>query len=320
MKVSIIRDLTPYDCNIKWRLTDLCSIHCSYCGRRNHTISKWSKDQLQSEEDKLVEVATEISRMINRTNFNKVRLELIGGEVTVFNLIRIISNIDSDKIKSIRLTSNTIKSENYYIELADYLHSRGIEVSICFSLHSEFQSIDRYFNKIEKLIGKIDILTCEIPSLATNQDLCREFIDRCEKLNVNYLVDADIRNRAKQDRLNGLITDSKSINKNNRYQITFTDGSSKLYSSRSQFLTDKSIDENKDLKYIHTDGMYCTNSYNYVYIEFDKVNGRSSKDSPNCHELIPIKDFKFIDSPAICMNSYCTICGNFSLYRSEGEL
>lgn len=313
-EVYSVIDLMPNDCTIKWRMTDLCNIHCSYCGRRRHTISKWTKEEKESQEDKLCEIIKDISKMINKTKFSNVKLNLLGGEITIFDLVKIFKNLESDKIKVVRITTNTMQSIKYYFDLLGYLHSRNIQANICFSLHTEFLSFDKYFEKIAQLKDKVDILTCEIPSRADNQDICQKFIDKCEELEVNYCLDADIRASQKGAREKGLLTANKIFGeKNPRYLVTFTDGTQKYYIGRSQFLTDKDID-GKDLKYIHSKGLYCTIGYNYVYIDFDKVNCRKSVES-GCHELMDIKDFNFLDRPAVCKSDYCTICGCMSLYR-----
>ena len=312
-EVKIIKDLTPNDCNIKWRMTNFCNIHCSYCIRFRHRVELNDVSVIE-DEDKLCSIAKDISDLIDTTSFTNVKLNLIGGEVSIFNLKKIISNITSSRIKVISLTSNCIRDTNYYSELADYLHLRGIEFTVRFSCHYEFITLEKYFEKIEALKDKIDRLTCEIVSNRDNQELVKEFVKHCEESNVNYTCDADIRKQAKPAREHGLNISSKCINRNPRYKITFTDGTEQIFETRNQFITSKEIEGTKDLKFIHTQGMYCTNSYNYIYIDFDKVNGRSSLES-GCHEMIPVKDFKFLEEPALCKTDYCTICGHFDLFK-----
>jgi organic radical activating enzyme len=313
-EIFAIKDLTPNDFNIKWRMTNLCNIHCSYCIRYKHRVDI-NDTRVKENEDKLCEVARDISKLLEKTKFNNIRLNLIGGEVTIFDLKRILANITTDKVKVISITSNFMRNTQYYLELADYCHSRNIELSIRLSCHYEFITLDKYFEKITQLKGKIDYLTCEIVSSSNNQDLCKDFISRCEKIKVNYLLDADIRQKQVEARKKGLLTNSKTYDKRNpRYKISFTDGTEEIFETRNQFLTSKEIKGTKDLKFIQTGGMYCTNSYNYIYIDFDKVNGRSSPNS-DCHELIPINDFKLLESPAICRKDYCTICGHMDLFR-----
>ncbi len=306
-----IKDLTPNDFNIKWRMTNLCNIHCSYCIRYKHRVDI-NDTCVKENEDKLCEVARDISKLLEKTKFNNIRLNLIGGEVTIFDLKRILANITTDKVKVINITSNLMRDVQYYIELADFCYSRNIKLSICFSCHYEFITLDKYFEKINQLKGKIDCLTCELVSNDKNQELCKDFIARCEKCDVYYFLDADIRQNQAEAREKGLLTSSKK--KEPRYKVTFADGTEKIFETRNQFLTSKEIKGTKGLKFIQTGGMYCTNSYNYIYIEFDKVNGRSSSGS-GCHELIPVKDFKLLDKPAKCNSDYCTICGHMDLFK-----
>ena len=196
--ILAIIDTCEYDLVIKWRLTDLCNYKCSYClrnwkDREGEKRITPTKERLQKEEDRAIKTSSCINQLIEKHNFKNVKIDLIGGEVSIFDLKSIISNITSPALKKIYITTNLSRNVNYYIDLVNYLQGRGIEISIMASYHSEFTSFDKYFEKIqtlEPLLG--DYLKCEIVSRIDNQDDCIKFRDKCNELDVNYAIEADL--------------------------------------------------------------------------------------------------------------------------------
>ncbi len=311
--IKELKDLDPADCIIKWRLTEMCNINCSYCIRGWRTDRSVDKEKLTIQEDRLCDVMEHISNLLNNTNFHNVKIDLIGGEVTIFNLQRILSHIRTDKITKIQVTTNMMRDIDYYIRLADLLQSKNINLSITASFHYEFQSIDKYFEKVIALKDKVSILTCEMVSNIKNQNLCKQFSEKCKLENLYYMIEADLREKSFNDRKNGLFIDSNKPFNNSRYEVTFTDGTKKKYKTRNMLLTDESVEENYKLKYIRTSGYLCTNSTNFFYLDFDIVHGRTEK-SDSCSNCMPIEDFKFLP-PKRCPVDYCTLCGHMSLRR-----
>ena len=78
----------------------------------------------------------------------------------------------------------------YYKKLCDLLHSKGIKSTVVASFHYEFQSFEKYFEKVEALRSCFDILGCEMVSNVENQDLCRAFIEKCKKCFASFSYDS----------------------------------------------------------------------------------------------------------------------------------
>jgi hypothetical protein len=312
--IKSITDLDDSDFIIKWRITEMCNANCSYCIRKNKHVDV-IPEKLDFQQKRLCEVAEQISRFLNGTDFNKVKIDLIGGEVSIFDLKEICSHLTTDKIWRINLTTNLLKPASYYSELCDYLHSRGTKCTAVASFHYEFQTIDKYFEKITVLKDKLDILGCELVSNKDNQELCKEFIKRCEELHVDYMVEGDLRFDEMETRKNGLIIASSKKVKHDRYKVCFTDGTEKKYTSRNQLLMDANNKENMWQKAIHTKGFICTCSHNFVYIDFDTAVGRKG-DSCKCTIRMPIEEFN-ITEPRECTAENCTLCGHQSIWRKD---
>lgn len=315
-KRSLIRleNLDPYDFIIKWRMTEMCNIRCSYCLHSVHDDNRViDTELLHKQEERLCVVADKLNALIDRTRFKNVKIDFIGGEVTLFDLKKIISNFHTSKLKRINITTNLMREKEYYIGLAEFCTGLGISLTLTASFHYEFQDIDVYFDKVSSIKDLVDIFACEMVSTADNQDLCREFDERCKDIDVDYMIEADLRMESENARREGLITASRKPKKGMRYKAYFSDGSCEEYETRNKFLYDASIKENCRQKMIETKGFFCTNTYDYFYLDFDMAAGRTES-SDSCTNRIPIEEFKIIE-PRMCPHSRCTLCGHQSIWR-----
>lgn len=307
-----LKDLDTNDFVVKWRITKYCNVHCSYCIRHEHPT--FSKEDIEKDELKLCEVAKKLSDLVERTPFNNVKIDLIGGEVSIFDLRKILSNLTTKKLKRINMTTNLIKSADYYVSLAEFLKAKGIEFTVTASFHYEFQSAESYFVKVKRLIPLCKLFVCEMVSTDDNQIICKNFIKECEALNVDYMVESDLRLEKTGERENYISVVNKKF-KNPRYHAYFSDGSEKIYGSRNSFLCDKSIDINVMQNRVNARGWLCTNSWNYIYVDFNFIRGKTDEKS-DCRQIIQLEDFNIV-KPSPCHAESCTICGHMSLYKNK---
>ncbi|MBR1403488.1 MAG: hypothetical protein IJ558_04870 [Treponema sp.] len=320
--IARIDDLDPADFVVKWRMTEICNLRCSYCihaSKREMLDSPKRLEKLKAQEERLCAVAREINRLLDSTDFENVKLDLIGGEVSLLDLKEILGNIQSDKIKKIQITTNMSAAADYYLGLLDFLHSRNVRLSITASFHYEFLDSDGYFEKIKALDGKADILVCEMVSNAGNQELCTEFIEKCHSMGVCYMVEADLRRSQEAARRSGLITAGEKPDKGlPRYRAVFTDGSETLYKTRNMLLCDNGIEENRNQKFIHTRGFVCSNGWDFVYIDPDGFAHGRTDTSDSCTNRIAIEDFRLVE-PRKCPHDNCTLCGHMSIWRQGDD-
>lgn len=312
-RIKSITDLDSSDFIIKWRMTEMCNASCSYCIRARHGDRALDRARLETQNRRLKEVAGSISHMLSGTQFNDVKLDLIGGEVSILNLTDILSAISCRKIRRVNLTTNLLQNVQYYADLCGFLHSNGIKCTAVASFHYEFQDIESYFRKIEALRSEFDILACEMVSNTEDQGLCLEFMERCVELGIDYMVEGDLRIDKAEARRRGLVTGSSKKVKHDRYKVCFMDGTEKNYTARNALLMDADNEENRLQKMLHTQGFVCTNSYNFVYIDYDMAVGRTESNG-SCTVRMPIEKFRIVE-PGLCPHQNCTLCGHMSLWR-----
>lgn len=312
--IESITDLDESDFIIKWRMTEMCNADCFYCIRKRHH-KKVDKELLALQNSQLCGVAKSISRMVESTEFSSVKIDMIGGEVSILDLAEITRNLASSKIKQINMTTNLLREPEYYESLCENLHKRGIRATAVASFHYEFILFDSYFEKVERLRKIFDILSCEIVSNESNQALCGRFIGKCRETGIDYMCEGDLRFNEIEARKNGLIVESSKRQKQDRYKVCFSDGTSRVYTSRNQLLMDGEIAENRWQKAIHTKGYICSNSHDFVYIDFDTVVGRALTGG-SCTNRIPVGEFRIVE-PRPCPFQNCTLCGHMSLYRDS---
>lgn len=323
MDIAAVIDLDDCESSIKWRLTDCCNFKCSYCIRRSWARVDQTINELKRDYETAIRVAPEINRLIEELPGKTVKLDLIGGEVTLLDLLTILKAITSSKLKRINITTNFSASFSYFRELIDLLYSRGTILGITASCHLEFTNIDTYFEKLKRLNdeckGKVYIKG-EIVSCQNNQDIIKEYIERCQKDGIAYIIDRDMRGPGFSRE--GLICGASS-NKNPRYRIIKNDGTELLFKSRNEFITGTNV-YNYNRHSFTCVGYYCTRDYNYTYVEKDIHRGKLSdtrkyglktEDPTNCNHECPVEQFHILSKPTQCLNYACSLCGHFSVAR-----
>lgn len=295
-------------------MTKLCNLKCSYCIQRNNEKKyKLTKDIIEKQEEELFFTAGKISSFLERTDFHNVRLDLVGGEISIFDLKKIISNIKSDRIKKIFITTNFMKDADYYQSLSYYLKGRHIGMTITASFHYEFQNIDTYFSKLACLKKTGLQLTAEIVATTENKELCKEFKKRAENLGINYSIDGDNRSEFAYTRDNVIVDNEK---KRCWRHVIFSDGTDRIYHTRSEFLSDKNIAEIDNNTRVLSHGFYCTHTKNFFYINYNVAEGRT-ENSTSCKNVIDIDALKPIENCSLCREQTCSLCYPVSLTRNN---
>lgn len=122
---------------INWYVTGWCNFSCPYC-ITNHLKNPWIK-----EEDILIK-AQQINKLINTFYTNrKIALKLIGGEVTYYNLIKVLNNIEH--LDKVVLITNFSRELDYFYELENYCFNRRIQLVLICSLHKENKDFKEKF-------------------------------------------------------------------------------------------------------------------------------------------------------------------------------
>ena len=182
--VSIINNERLF--TIKWRLTEWCNYRCSYC------LRKFKGQNTKLDELKILKTAPQVNRLIEEAD-KGVKLNLIGGEVTFLDLKKIISLVTSNNLKRIHITTNFSNKLEYYIDLANYLKSRNIQLSMNVSYHNEYSNLDGFVDKANKFKNSVDLYSFKIEFVVApeNENLLEDVKNKCSQNKLDFLIEID---------------------------------------------------------------------------------------------------------------------------------
>ncbi len=299
---------------IKWRLTDICNYKCSYCIREK--LTKKRVLPYKENEELILNASKEVARIIKELP-GYVKLDLIGGEVSIFNLHDLLNNMYKecgDKLKRVNITTNMSAPSDYYNDLVNLCDSYGSEIGITCSWHSEFIPLEDFINKFKEIKSPNQKgIRIECVSRTDNKEDIEKLISICEKNNYAYFIEKDL--MASEFDKNFLISKSSS-NKKDRYRVDYENNKILFFKTRNGFLTN--YNEGDKITF-QTEGYYCSRDYDYVYIEIDKHFGRNSEED-HCRNKSDLKDFHPLKRPIKCQLPLCTLCGQISISKELDEL
>lgn len=319
---------------VKWRMTYACNYDCSYCIQRNARKKESRTGGVSADTEKCAAAAGEVSRIIDELGEKAesgVLLEMIGGEVTLLDLDRILGLITSPHLKRVNITTNFSKGADYFISLYRKLKERGVELVLTMSLHTPQTSLEKFESEILKFKAGADGATfkCEtvtyddtpddpemlpdgriIEPEHKDKDYSGELWDFCEENGIDCMVDRDL--TAPVDK------PARGMKKRPRYRISFSDGTCKELLGRSALITGQDSDTSCFASggAVASLGYYCTRDYDYVYIKQDRHVGFCKGGADSCKGIEPLEDFHVLDCPALCTVPRCSLCGRMSLSKN----
>ena len=295
---------------ITFQPTTWCNFSCSYC------IQGQNKDKMPSESE-LIEKAKTFRQVLNKVDSihpkKYEKITFLGGEISFFDMGKILNELISDKTVSVCLTSNMSAAEEKYIKLAEFLTTKSIITSFVFSFHEDHNSVDAFLEKAFSLKKYFDlhpelkaVLRTQITITENNQETCKKFFEKARVNNIDVAPGLE-RNIFTQK---GIVHTDKTIKlflENNKIEsgknciVSYFDGS-KDYFRREELLgrCKESILSTKDF--------ICKDRFSTVRYFFD---GRISL---NCSTTTNI-----FDEPETlkCPYERCSICGRVCLMKGE---
>lgn len=296
-KIISIKDLDDMGV-IKWRLTDVCNYHCSYCIRRPLA----DEGTLMNDMVRCITAIPGVQRIakeLNEINNKKVKIDLIGGEITLFNQLSMILAIlySCDYIEKINITTNLSRDIGYYKELANVAKNKNKKLTMTASFHYEFTELDKFMEKakvMNELLGTG--FKCETVITKDNKYI-DEFIKKCDEIGCRYMCEEDLLDKTKRGQT------VRNYKVGNRYEVTMDNGEKLLYTTRNEVV--KTYGE--EGIGIDTAGMQCTRDHDYVYIEKNTVIP--------CRSKCLISDYHVSENLRSCTFGKCTLCGHMSIKK-----
>lgn len=271
---------------IKWRLTNMCNFSCPYCIQKYQKYSQpYDPQQLVKEQTLLERTASVLDSKLTR----ETKLELIGGEPTLFDLQSILSHFNN--LARIQITTNLARPLSYFISLIDYCHKCNIFISLTCSKHPQCTD---YYDKVLMLKKKADIVTCEIVSRVENQEEVKEFQQWCEDNDCYYMIEQDLSWCYTGSPKPNLLFGAKKPDGRPRY----IDDTGREYKTRNEFLSEQPDGVLEGLK-------MCSCHKDSVYVKQDKVKYCDT-------DWIPIEEWVWKDEWVEC-DKRCTLCGHQSI-------
>lgn len=314
MKIKTVLDIADINSDIqsfvKWRITYSCNYKCSYCAQNqcNKRGANLHTDKVKSNK-----AVSEVNRIIEELPGN-VKLELIGGEVSLLNVKSLLEKITSPKLKKVHMVTNFSKDNEYYYDIIQYLGSRNIEIELVCSYHYEHIKLEDFISKVRSLRAmckdiNITIMT-ETPCVLENIEECKNFQKECEKYKIPYTIDKDVR----KFHLNKSLF-SASTWKHSRYVVERYDGTKEIIYRRNDLLN---VVNPAFHRLLVGPQYYCTRDVNFVYIYGDEVAGNMYGDS--CKGLVPIHKYHPHKRLTKCVYAECTFCGRMSISKDPQVL
>lgn len=296
---------------IKWRLTTWCNYNCSYCVQS--LVRKFDKTK-KTEFDRLLTAAKDINTFLDEST-RDVKILLIGGEVSWYNLETLIASIPSKKLKILSFSTNLSNSTEFYISLANYLHSRDVTLDMVCSLHHEYVKPEAFIKKVLQIREAADMKSIRLEMVVNHktEPIYQQVKSLCEENGLDYRFDYDI-TETEEFRSHGLAVSSC---KNPRYTVTFDDGTKDTTISNSQLLNLKN-GQSANSRFL-SEGFYCTRGLSYLSIDVDMVC-----DNDICiprEKYVPVRDYHLQTEPHLCTEKNgCLLYGDISLARHKEDI
>lgn len=301
--IKEIKRLVDADFAIRWQITYMCNLSCSYCIQYKKRVD-FNRELLFIEQKKNEFTARKINSLIEQSKFKNVHFSIVGGEASLFDIQGIMENIPTRKIKTFHFISNMTAPVEFYINLSNYLKNRGCKFELLCSYHEQ-TDLESFFKKAKEVKQTGAIVRCEKVSLGIeNKEECKLFIEKCCSENLLYKIDGDSRVPATEWEHKGIFATAEVPIK----QVQFMDGTFKKYNSRSELVSDYNIKEcNEKTQELLLKGFKCTSTNNFLNIIDSQVM--------DCSDSWSLDRFKLKDEPIVCTKTKCKCCFNVDIKR-----
>ena len=323
---------------ISWKMTNSCPYSCSYCYMHD-AVEKARICRDDPAQEDAEEIASHFDEMIEKLSGKGelIQLHIIGGEVSQFDLVRVIGKIRSARLRQIIVATNLYRNEDYWRRLKDYCAGRGIKVKYIASFHLEMLRTEE---ERKRFIDKAMLLGAQVKAVVNDSNL-KEYLPYFSRLaSAGCEIEITVE-RQKENSCRGLSDENQRIVDGIRhyqfairkekiqeyrpyYIVTLKDGRKISYSSNIALID--SIKEGA----LDPTGFWCTAGMHNVRINKSGELLRSacrlcSMYFKNGNIRNP-ESYKKITEPIVCktteagkdhkyLTKYCTCFNNTSMCR-----
>jgi len=165
-KIIEVKQESPDNIHITWIVNNICPNSCSYCPAELHNGSNHNYDWDNAR--RFVELLFK--------KYKNIQFSIGGGEPSMSPFFPELVKMIYSNGHSVSITSNAYKSQDYWIDIGQYINS------ISFSYHPEF-STEQYFKNVEAA-ANVSMVTARVMMLSNQWDKC---IAAYERLSLNKL-------------------------------------------------------------------------------------------------------------------------------------
>ena len=314
-----IKDIQKQYFLLTWKMTGWCNYHCPYCINSSYRTdyNNWKP------EEEILKLAERLNYLLRYNNVTlPIKLKLIGGEVTFYNLCSVLDKFD--RLDKLLITTNFSNSLNYYQTLYSYCNSRGIELILILSKHEQNKDFTSKVVELTNWCKESNFKTPQVSFVVTPEfDFSQlNYYEQNGISNIKLIVEKlEDNSMAKlseeQNKLLVNYTNKYNKSKNPTYKVLFKDGHEESFSNVYQFLNQ--LDCGGFLR----NNYFCNAGSNMVTLGYDN-NLWLNK----CFKLKDCclgsvwNDITFNDKPILCTlnkddkDLYCNLCSTITVKKN----
>ena len=328
---------------INWHVTGWCNFHCPFC-YAEPLRTKWLDENVVYNNAKLLN-----NFILDKLYDKDICLRLVGGEISFYDIPKIINNITAKQLKKVILITNFSRDVDYYKDLELYFASRDIQFILICSLHDEainfkskflelFNWCEERRNEIRKTFDPLKYKKFQAPqvtlvvtpdfNLNTYYDFKKSGIDR---IRLTRVRGEGCRNEKLSDELLKFIEDANKDYESNysnikgrAFNVTFNSGEVKSFTSASNLTN--FLDEDGFIP----DNYYCSAGLNSLAIfpngdvSLARCDYLKDKFIGNLKEY---QNIKLPTEPVLCKlnnsdtyDKRCDLCSDTNIWRTNDKV
>ena len=309
---------------IAWQLTKWCNYSCPYCITHSDKIThrEESQELIEHYVQKIHELIE--TKILKLPDVEAIEMLFIGGEVTYYDLERVLSIIGPSYLNRLSITTNFSRDNDYFVSLNKFCNQNDIRLHLTLSYHERGGGQEEQDEFVEKMLDLkrrgVRTLTAATVINESNLEHKMQFIHRMEENGITLSIQRERRASGLAvlpiDVSNYIQKHYKEDLNDKHVKVTLKDGQTCSFVDRHSFL---SALNDEGLK---TQGMKCTAGINSIRIKCDGIVRRGPcKYLQDTLTLGTLEDINSIELPTqmitceLGQDKICTLCSGVTIER-----